>query len=255
MRIYRETAIRKQSDKPTIAMLDLWHSLSEQTTGYSIEVVVGNRKEQRQLSSFSGELYTAIPQIIEGKVRLILWLDSVSDAKTIFITHEIGHWVLKLQGFMGFINRSQKNSNIEILLNSMAHHPPLYAIQRSIGHEPQEEIDSRCLHNIRLFSKGKEAQQRELRIQNALILADDIFNSEENRYPLINVISRRHPNTSELLNKIIKLESSYNLLVPDQNKIFCKQIIDSLKLSGDWYNPDEVKSLVSLINKVNSEKP
>jgi len=131
----------------------------------------------------------------------------------------------------------------------MAQHPPLYALQRSIGHEPQDEIDSRCLHNIRLFSKGKDAQQREVWICNALMLADDIFNSEENRYPLINVISMRHPNTSILLKKLIELELSYDLLVPDQNFNFSKQVIETLKLDGEWYNPDEVKSLVSMVQQ------
>lgn len=254
MKFYRETAIRKGEDKPTIAMLDLWRSLSKQITGTPIEVVVGNRKEHPQTSSFSGELNFAFPHIIEGKVVLVLWLDSPNDAKLIILTHEIGHCILKLRGFKGFRSKRQKHSNIEIMLNSMAHHPALYALQRSIGHEPQAEIDSRCLHNIKLFSKGKEAQQREVRIRNAFMLADDIFNSEENRYPLINVISKRHPNTSELLRKLIELEPSYDLLVPDQNQIFCEQIIETLKLGDDWFNPDEVKGLVSMVNRAAPNK-
>jgi len=254
MKLYPETGIRKGVDKPTIAVLDLWKSLSEQIIGIPIEVMIGNRKEQPQLRSFSGEVNTAFPHIIEGKLRLVLWLEPLSDVKDIIITHEIGHWILKLRGFQAFQRKRQKHSNIEIMLNSMAQHPPLYALQRSIGHEPQDEIDSRCLHNIRLFSKGKKAQQKEVWICNALMLADDIFNSEENRYPLINVISMRHPNTSELLKKLIELKSSYNLLVPDQNQIFCEQIIKALKLGDDWYNPDEVKGLASMVKRAATNK-
>lgn len=256
MKIYRETALRKPEDKAIIAMLDLWHSLSEQKIGASIEVMVGNRKEHQNLKTFSGELYTAMPQIIEGKAALVLWVNDIKKpVEEIIITHEIGHCILKLQGFKAFQRKHQKHSNIEIMLNSMAHHPPLYELQRSIGHDPQVEIDLRCIHNIKLFSKGKkEAHQKEVRIQNTLMLADDYFNSEENRYPLINVISKRHPNTSKLLKKLIELKSSYNLLVPDQNMIFCEQIIEELELGDDWYNPDEVEGLVSMVKQAATDK-
>ena len=253
MEFYRETTIRKGADKPTIAMLDLWQSLSEQTTGASIEVMFGNRKEHPQTSSFSGELNFSFPHIIERKVVLVLWLDSPSDVKQIIVTHEIGHCILKLRGFKGFRRRCQKHSNIEVMLNSMAHHPPLYVLQRSIGHEPQAEIDSRCLHNIKLFSKSKEAQQREVRIRNALMLADDIFNSEENRQLLINVLTQRHPNTLNLLRKLIELESSYDLLVPDQNLNFREQVIEVLELGQGWNKRDEVKQLSSLVKQATKQ--
>jgi len=59
MRLYKEIALRKQADKPTLAMLDLWKSLSKQKTGVTIKVMVGNRREHYQLKSTSGELYTA----------------------------------------------------------------------------------------------------------------------------------------------------------------------------------------------------
>lgn len=249
MKLYPETSVRQGVDKPTIAMLDLWQSLSEQTIGIPIEAMVGNRKEQPQLSSYSGEINTAFPHIIKGKLVLVLWLEPVSDVKDIIITHEIGHWILKLQGFQTFQRRRQKHSNIEIMLNSTSQHPPLYALQRSIGHEPQAEVDSRCIHNIKLFSKGKELKQRKLWVNNALMLADDAFNSENNRQILINVLRARHPNTLNLLRKLIELESSYDLLVPDQNLNFCRQVIETLKLGDDWYNPDEVESLASMVKK------
>jgi hypothetical protein len=249
MKLYPETGIRKGVDKPTIAVLDLWKSLSEQIIGIPIEVMIGNRKEQQQLRSFSGEINTAFPHIIEGKVRLVLWLEPLSDVKDIIITHEIGHWILKLRGFQAFQRIRQEHSNTEIMLNSMAQHPPLYALQRSFGHEPQDEIDSRCIHNIKLASKQKETKQREMWVHNALLFADDIFNSEENRNSLINVIGKHHPNTSKLVKSLMELESSYDLLVPDQNRKFCEQVIETLKLDGEWYNPDEVKSLVSMVQQ------
>jgi len=184
--------------------------------------------------------------MVEPAYNVVVQRYSHQLVKQIIVTHEIGHWVLKLHGFQAFLRKRQKQSDIEIMLNPMAQHPPLYVLQRSIGHEPQAEIDSRSLNDIKLFSKGKEAQQREVRIRDALMLADDILNcSEENHTALKNVISKNRPNTSKLFRMIIELASSYNLLVHDQNLIFCEQIIETLKLGDDWYNPDEVKGLAS----------
>lgn len=256
MEIYRENVLRKGADKPTIDMLDLWHSLSEQKIGVPIEVILGNRKEHPHnplLRSYPGKLNTALPETFKGKVRLFVWLESLSDIKYIIVTHEIGHWILKLRGFQPVMVRGRENSEIEILLNSMAEHPPLYALQRSIGHEPQAEIDSRCLHNIKLFTKDKESKQREVRIRNALVLADDVFNSEENRQALINVITGRHPNTLNLLRKLIELESSYDLLVPDQNINFREQVIEVLELGQGWNKRDEVKTLLSLVKQATKQ--
>lgn len=45
MRLYQEKPLRKQSDEPMLAMLDLWHFLAEQTVGVCIEVMIRNRRE------------------------------------------------------------------------------------------------------------------------------------------------------------------------------------------------------------------
>lgn len=255
MRLYRESAIRKQADEPTIAMLDLWQSLSDQKIGVPIEVMVGNRREHRQLSSFSGELYTAFPGVVKGKVVLSLWLDSLTNVSDILVTHEIGHWVLKLQGFRGFIYQPQKHSNAEILLNSMAHHLPLYALQRSLGHEPQPEIDSRTLHNTEIFSKQTETKKRQFCIRNALLLADDLMNcSEQYRTQLEKIVSKKYPMTAKLLEKILTPAPSYNLLKPDQNLKFCRKVIEALKLGSGWREIDEAKELISMVDQAQGTK-
>lgn len=247
MKLYRETALRKQADPPTLAMLDLWQSLCQQKIGLPVEVMVGDRKEHRQLSSFEGELYAVMPHVIQGKVALVLWLDSLSNVKPLLVTHEIGHWVLKLQGFSTSLYRPNRHTDVEIMLNSMAHHPPLYALQKSLGHEPQVEVYSRCVHDIRLFSKGKEANEKSLWVTNALMLADDIFNcSDENRLPLENVLSKDHRNTWNLAKKIVKLASGYNLLLPDQNSAFRQAIIQDLGIGPHWDEVQEAESLLSM---------
>lgn len=257
MRLYHETALREQADEPIVAMLELWRSLSEQKIGVPIEVMVGNRREHPQLSSFSGELNTAFPVIVKGKVVLSLWLDSLSDVtlNPILVTHEIGHWVLKLQDFRGFIYQPQKHSDVEILLNSLAHHPPLYALQRSLGHEPQLEIDSRTLHDIEVFSKERETKKTQFLVRNALLFADDLMNCSEEYYiQLDKIVSKKHPNTSKLLKKILTLAPSYNLLSPDQNLKFSRKVIQDLKLDSGWREMDEIRTVISMLDKAQRMK-
>jgi hypothetical protein len=250
MRMYRETALRKQADGPTAIMLDLWRRLTEEKTGQPIEVMVGHRKEHQQLRDFSGELNTAWPDTIDGRVVLVLWLDSLTNANQVIVTHELGHWILKLQGFRGFIHTRQKRSNIEILLNSMAHHPPLYHLQRSVGHEPQDEINSRCESSIRRFSKNKETKSKELWKENALFLSDDLLNcSSGNRTGLENVIRRQHNETWKLVTKVLELAQCHSLVEPRNNKEFCDKVIEELELGDGWESPDEEEELRIKVKK------
>ena len=254
VKLYRETALRGKADEPTITMLDLWRSLTEEKVGVPIEVMVGNRREHEQLGSFRGELNTAYPHVIEGKVVLALWLDSFSSVNPIVVTHEIGHWVLKLQGLRAVTYKPQLHGNIEIFLNSFAHHPPLYALQRSLGHEPQPEIDSRALHDIKVFSNEKEARDTQSWIANALLLADDLTNcSDTYRKRLKGVVKKKHPNTAKLLNKILALVPHYNPIQPDKNFRFYRRpiqrrIIEDLKLGAGWREIDELESLKSMVD-------
>ncbi len=241
MKLYRETAIRNKTDEATIAMLDLWRSLSEKKVGVPIEVVVGNRREHQQLGSFRGELNTAYPHVIEGKIMLVLWLDSLM-INPVVITHEIGHWVLKLQGLSAVTYKPKPHGNIEILLNSFAHHPPLYVLQRFLGHEPQPEIDSRALNDITVFSEKKETRDTQSWIANALLLADDLTNcSDTYRRRLKVVVKKKHPNTAKLLNRILEVVPHYNPVHPDKNFRFYRRpiqrrIIQELKLGAEWRN-------------------
>jgi len=231
-------------------MLNLWHSLCKEKIGIPIEVMIGNRREHPQLKSTVGEVYTAFPVIIEGKIVLSLWLDSLSNVNSIIVTHEIGHWVLKLKGFRGMIYQPEKHCDIEILLNSMAHHPPLYALQRSLGHEPQIEIDSRADHDIKIFSKERETSKKQFRVKNALLLADDFLNcSSEKRMQLEEIVKRRHLNTARYLWKILSIASHYNLLNPKQNLRFSRKVIRKLKLGDEWYVADELEELIKMAKK------
>jgi hypothetical protein len=247
MKLYLEAELQKQADPPTLAMLDLWHKLVKERTKADFEVLIGNRREHKELNSFKGELYTAYPQIVNEHPCLVLWLDNMTKVDSIFVTHELGHWVLKLQGFQGIRHIKQQDIDIEALLGSMCHHPPLYALQRQCGHEPQEEIDDRTESNI----KQVMATSTSGGLNDIFLFADDLLNcSEKYSTQLRSILMQKHKSVWASVDAILSLATDYDILNPRENLQFLRQVIKRLKLGNDWYEPDEVQALVNMTIKV-----
>jgi len=249
MRLYREIRLRKTADLPTVKMLDLWSSLCKKIVGVPIEVMYGNSEENPQFRSPSAEINTAIPMTVEGKPVLCLWLNRVTLDRSNFVivSHEIGHWVLKLQGFRGLICEPKKHCDDEILLNSLVHHPPLYALQRSLGHEPQIEIDSHANHDIGLLQETEVLSAVKTR---ALYLADDLWNSSrEVQARLRTSMIQRHRETLKLAEQITQSAHEYDLLDHREGLEFAKKIVKRLALDGVWHEIDEIENLISMAEK------
>ena len=243
---YQESELRRLADVPTIRMIDLWHSLCNKLLGRSIEVVVDNRRNNPELRSSPHEVNMARPAGYKGKVVLSVWLESFPNLKLLVVAHEIGHWVLYLQGFRA-IFCDPRNLALEGLLNSLASHVPLYALQRSVGHDPQVEIDSRCDHDIRLFSGPNTVDE----LSSALCLADDLLNCSFKKRPQLKWILRKnYPETLELVERIVAIASDHNLLNPEQNIAFRRRLIKEMKLEGAWTESDNVNSIKDLILEV-----
>ena len=255
MRVWREAWLRgPDADEATIAMFDLWRSLIQEKIGVPVEVVALDRREFPATRAFTGELHTAMPVTIEGKVVLALLLDvSTGPIEEVIITHELGHWVLKLQGFIAIRHVSSPNDNLEVLIASMAEHPALYALQRSIGHEPQTEINSRAKHNLALFSRDLEGKSPTKWLENAFMTADDLLNCSEDIYtPLRDVIEDNHPETARHLRVILETASHYNLLDARPYHRFMRRLIRNLRLGDAWDDLDNLASLQSMIRDLPS---
>jgi len=249
MNLFKEKTLIEQSDEPVRKMLKTWHELCIQKVSFDIEVLVGNRKDNKDLSHFRGELNTAYPHLIENEVRLVLWLDSFSNVDRRIITHELGHWVLNLKGYRSLIYKDDRN--LDIFLNSLCSHPQLYSLQKSLGHNPQDIIDDRAKSNIDVFKKDKEPTNKTLIIKNALILADDFINCSENvKKNLTVALFYNHQSTLKLVNKIVKLKQYYDLTHVSKNFNFMKKIIQIINLDiGKWLENDNIKELKELYNK------
>ena len=247
-----EADLRAQNDKPTIAMLDLWGSLVMEKVGVPIEVIVMDRREYPPTTDFKGEVNTAMPMIMGGRVVLALVLEVREElVEEVQVTHEIGHWVLNLWGSLKILHRG-RNSDLGVGINSMATHPALYELQRSMGHEPLAEVDRRARMSIEQFSRHPESQSPDQQIANAVMLTDDLMNcSEDLRAPLKDVVSGNHPSTSSYLDIVLDTASHYDLPAPGQPHRFMRRLVRNLGLEiGEWKPVDNLAALRRQVQEV-----
>lgn len=241
MNFDNESKILENCDEPTRNCIQKWSQLCEENFYERIPVGLANRREHPLLKDTKGELNTAIPINGNGKKILMILLDNLQPAKFLLITHEIGHCILKFNGFYPSVYKPHPNSNIQILLNSLSEHVPLYKLQKELGHNPQEEIDSRAKHNINLFNKEVESSNKDIWIQNSLILSDDIINCSKNlKIDLSTCIKENHPNTYSYVEKILELKNKFNLIDPRENLKFRQSIINLIDNKKNWKTESEI---------------
>ena len=89
----------------------------------------------------------------------------------------------------------------------------------------------------------------------SLLLADDLLNcSQKYRTRLEKIIKRKHPNLSVLVDKILTIASSYELLDPNQNLKFSKELSKSLDPDVEWREINEIEYLRVLAQKAEKTK-
>jgi hypothetical protein len=248
MKLLREKALRSRLDKPFVEFLEFWRFKSNEVLEHQIEILVGNRHEVKQLKHFKGELNTAVPQIIQLDPKLVVYLDNVDPIDPLILTHEIGHWLIKLLDFKNVIFNSDPTSNLSICFNSMTGHVPVYDLQKSMNIDPQKEIDSRTSHNIDLLKKDRESNKSELILHNAILFADDLLSCSIKLYEqLVEILSSKHPQTHTLVEAIIDIAKHYDLTNSDKNARFQRMLIKKLKIKHKWAFADDVFYLKRMI--------
>jgi hypothetical protein len=244
MKVLGEKFIRKRISPPYEKMLDLWGALCKEEIGQHIEIFLADRHEHPNLKHFKGTINTALPRKIDNKLTLVVYLDSVDPPNWLILTHEVGHWILKLKGFKSVRFENGRHSNLEILFNSFIHHTPLYKIQKELGIDPQEEIDSRAENHIFLLNRDKESVNNDLHLRNALLFADDLIScTPELHEELFSLISQKHPKTFEYVKIILETATFYDLNDPKSHAKFAKMLIKKLNVKKDWSFTNEVYEL------------
>ena len=79
---------------------------------------MADRRENSQLRDIPSEISSASPYVIEEKMQLVLWLDSVYPLNPFLVTHELGHWILMLRGFKVLVDPARTYGDIIVNLNS-----------------------------------------------------------------------------------------------------------------------------------------
>ena len=256
---HREAEIRAQfaDSPPTIGILDQWKELSTKLCGRSIEVLLADRREftSKKGIHVAGEINLAMPEVLQNELRLVVYMEHMSNVTDIVLTHEICHWILFLQGFLGIQFTEPQSSpfnSVQIMLNSMAHHPPLYVLQRSHGIEPQPEIDSRAQDNLDSIKKASERIAETVRIERALLFADDLLScSPEIRKETLDTLSQKQTELFSVVQIVLGTAPYYNLLDKDKNHRFVRMVIRKLRLPS-WVPVDNADSLRRLSQQVAS---
>ncbi len=250
MEIRRESAILKQADEPTEKMLALWHKLCRDVLNGDLEVGVASRREYKPTKHLEGEINFAIPLSVNGNPMLVLFFDNLKSVEHVLITHELGHEILKLQGFKGIQKSNEPHSNEEILFNSMCQHPALYVLQRSLGHDPQHEIDKKARHDLSLLKPEPFALYRlkpKISAETVLYLADSILNCHPDiSEALFAKLDDIRPEAAKCIRDICCIHDSFDPTKLDSYPAFVQAIMQRLRFGAEWTILDEIPGLKAL---------
>jgi len=248
VQVLDEAVLREHLDEPTNRIFNIWHQECLNYIKNDIDVRVADRRQNPQLRDIPGEINSAAPAVFDNKMYLVLWFDSVYPLKPLLVTHELGHWILVLRGYKMLVDPARTYGDIVINLNSMAHHPPLFTLQRSLGHEPQDMIDLKTKNDIVYFNKEKERNSQRW-ISDALNIADDLINCSENyRLRLNNTMKKRLPNTNCFVRTIMNMLNISDLHSPEKNLKFCYKLLKELKLDK-WTELDQISDIIAHFKK------
>ncbi len=246
-----EQRIVANTDEPTQKMLALWHQHCRDVLGNDMEVCAASRYDHALTKGFSGELNTAIPMSLDGKPTLLLLFENMTSVEEVIVTHEIGHQVLNLQGFKGVHKQGQPHTHEEMNFNSMCQHPALYALQRSIGHDPQEVIDGRTRRNLSKTKIDPSAKVTEPSVRwstvRVLQIADDIFNcSADLSESFMSHLKEASPDEAKCVLDLCDIRDSFDPANLDSYPAFVREAKKRLGFGTDWIVLDELPGLRKL---------
>lgn len=231
-RIYRENELREIVGKPYIDMLDLWTTTTIESIGHSIEILALNRRDNPMFANFDGLMNSAMPEVINGEIKLIAYLETIEPIDYQLLTHEIGHWILNLREFQ--VVRFKEDSFTGSLINSLSQHRALYKLQRSMNIDPQNCVDERAQSYISLFSKD-ESDSFNSRITHPLLLSDVLLSCSASLGAELNeIIAKKYLTTKKWTDTIMETASYYDLYNPEGCLKFVKMVFKKLKLGNNW---------------------
>lgn len=244
-----ESELRRILDKPSISMFELWHSLCYEIIGQTIEIIATNINQLIEYDSIRGQVNTAkLSKLPNGKTVLCVFLHDFPKINPIYLTHEIGHYVLHLKGFKQVGYTSDPMCQEQIQINSLCDHPVLYDLQRQLGHEPQNMIDSRAEKHFWLVYKNVKHKEKDV-LNYSLTIADDVINSSSKISKKIKRNAKRfQPKINNILEDTLSSVNQYDLFNVNENFECRCSIIKKLGLGNKLIIKDDIKKLKNYVN-------
>ena len=193
-----------------------------------------------------------LPKIMGGKLVITLFLEQTMSPEPILITHELAHFIIKLQGVKGVVDFKpfSNSAQIQASLNSFAQHRAVYALQRRYNQDPQAMIDRRTKLNTLSLSNSHEPYDKQTQIERALLLCDDLLNCSQENYAIMQDALARHEQTNNLVKSVLSIASSFDLTNLEEITPFCLKSINDLDLGEQWVVIDEVNGWKEEANRL-----
>ena len=106
---------------------------------------------------------------------------------------------------------------------------------RSVGADPQPEIDTRTRRSLESFRCESERQDDDAVTYRALIVADDLRHaSDALASELREVLASGHPRTLALADGLLALLGISTVSNPERSLEFARSAVDQIGLGGAW---------------------
>lgn len=249
--IINEQGIREMMPESVLKIMNSWRVLTQELFGYPIEIAAMAKNEHPQFSKISHNLHLAYPHVLDGKVVLIVVVNDFNNVPYVVFAHEISHWILKLKGYQGLLNKKDKLGLLAAHINDLCTHPPVWKLIKESGLDPQDEIDSRATYDINLLLTSAESKDPLNQKTIALYICDDLINCSSDLKVKLNInLLNKYPATYSYVQQILGILRKYDLNKPDDNNACIIELQNELYLPGRWSIPEEINEIKKKIAQV-----
>lgn len=244
MKYYKQQHICKLL--PVKEEINYWNEMSKKVLGKRLPICLTERSSLSQFTNFNGELNIAFPTKIGSDDYLAVVVESFKSVSPAIFSHEIMHWILKLEGYPGIRDLNNPQSLLVAHINDLSIHNLLWKRVKKFGKNVEEEINSRAITDLNLMINHQNIDELEL----ALLVADDINNCPDYLATTLHkALKNGYHKSFEYYQIIDKALTSHNLEDPREVKEFLLEIVNNCKIMGKWDIPDETASLRMAINR------
>ncbi len=197
-------------------------------------------------SGYSGELITEISEMLRTGTVPGPEFDPVKHPDKIEwdgIARQIGRWLLRARGFKKLRNEDRHFHELESFLNLELMIPPLYALFDEAGYSWKSGEEKRMRDVLEGLRNMDEPSKRIDRVLNCIRLsfiyrysaAAGIDSAEVKE-----TVNSRFESFTELIEQITSMADNADMVSPEGNISFRKELVRKFRIPGNWSAVDEV---------------